>query len=98
MTPKGVTDDFYIRLALHQGSALSPFLFTIAMDELTKGIQDELPWSMLFTDDTVIIDETREGVNAKLERWGQTLESSGFRVSRLETEYLHNISVEGKTR
>ena len=41
--PGGVTNDFFIGMDLHQGSALSPFLFTLVMDELTRGIQDELP-------------------------------------------------------
>jgi len=44
---------------------------------------------MLFTDDIVLIDESREGVNAKLERWRDTLEAEGFRLSRLKTEYSH---------
>ena len=39
------------------------------MDELTKAIQDEIPRCMLFVDDIVLIDETRVGVNAKLELW-----------------------------
>jgi len=38
----GDTYDFFVRMGLHQGSALSPFLFTIVMNKLTKGIQDEL--------------------------------------------------------
>ena len=59
------------------------------MDELTRGIQDELPLCMLFADDIVLIDETRWGVNDKLERWRHTLESRGFRVSRTKTEYFH---------
>ena len=66
-TPGGVTDDFCVGIGLHQGSTLSPFLFTLIMDELTKGIQDGLPWCMLFADDIALIDETKEGVNAKLE-------------------------------
>ena len=61
---------------------LSPFLFDIVMDELTKAIQDEIPWCMLFADDIVLVDETRAGVNAKLELWRQALESQGFRLSR----------------
>ena len=42
-TPGGFTNDFFIGMGMHQGSALSPFLFTLVMDELTRGIQDESP-------------------------------------------------------
>ena len=53
-------------------------------------------WCMLFADDIVLIDESREGVNTKLERWRDTLEAKGFRLSRSKTEYLHcRFSVEG---
>jgi len=55
----GVTNDVYVGIGLYKGSALSPFLFTLVMDELTKEIQDELAWCMLFTYDIVLIDETR---------------------------------------
>ena len=61
----GDTEDFFIDIGLHQGSVLSLFLFTIVMNELTREIQDEIPWCMLFTDDIVLIDESREGVNTK---------------------------------
>ncbi|XP_060191168.1 uncharacterized protein LOC132620753 [Lycium barbarum] len=43
---------------------------------------------MLFADDIVLLDETRSGVNSKLEDWRQTLESKGFKLSRTKTEYL----------
>ena len=48
------------------------------MDELTRAIQDEIPWYMLFADDIVLVDETRTGINTKLELWRQTLESRGL--------------------
>ena len=38
----GITSDFSITIELHQGSALSPFVFVIVMDELTRAIQDEI--------------------------------------------------------
>ena len=59
------------------------------MGELTRGIRDEIHWCMLFTDDIVLIDETREGVNAKLEWWRDTLKGKDFRLSRSNTEYLY---------
>ena len=32
----GITSEFSITIGLHQGSILSPFLFAIVMDELTR--------------------------------------------------------------
>ncbi|KAG5591582.1 hypothetical protein H5410_042096 [Solanum commersonii] len=55
---------------------------------MTWSIQEEVPWCMLFVDDIVLIDETRDRVNARLEVWRQALESKGFRLSRTKTEYL----------
>ena len=88
-TPGGVTNDFVIGIGLHQGSTLSPFVFTLIMDELTNGIQNELLRCMLFVNNIVLIDEIREGVNGKLERWTHSLEWRGLRVSRSKTEYLY---------
>jgi len=42
-TYRGITNDFSITIGLHQGSALSPILFVIVMDELTRAIQNEIP-------------------------------------------------------
>ncbi|PUZ46468.1 hypothetical protein GQ55_7G080900 [Panicum hallii var. hallii] len=58
------------------------------MDEITRDIQDDIPWCMLFADDVVLVDESRAGVNMKLELWRHTLESRGFRLSRTKTEYM----------
>ena len=60
----GDTTDFPINIGLHQeGSALSPYLFALVMDEVTRDIQGDIPWSMLFTDDVVLVNESRTGVN-----------------------------------
>ena len=71
----GITSDFSVRIELYQGFALSPFFFSIVIDELTRAIQDEISWCMLFVDDIVLVDEMRAGVNVKLELWRQILES-----------------------
>ncbi|KAL6551279.1 UDP-D-apiose/UDP-D-xylose synthase 2 [Orobanche minor] len=46
-TNVGRTEEFPITIGVHQGSALSPFLFAIVMDELTRGIQNDVPWCMM---------------------------------------------------
>ena len=82
------TKYFPISVGLHQGSALSPYLFSLVMDVLTRHLQEDVPWCMLFADDILLVDKTREGVEGKLELWRSTLESKGFRLSRSKTEYM----------
>jgi len=65
----GNTDYFSIKIVLHQGSALSPYLFALVMDEVTRNIQWDIPWCMLFADNVVLVDESQAGVNRKLELW-----------------------------
>jgi hypothetical protein len=61
------TNDFLINIELHQGSALSSYLFVLMMYEVTKGIQGGIPWCMLYADDVVLMDESMTGVDQKLE-------------------------------
>ena len=68
-TCDGDTTDFPISIGLHQGSALNPYLFSLLMDEVTRDIQDDITWCMLFADDVVLVDESRTRVNRKLELW-----------------------------
>ena len=80
--------DFPIKIRLCQGSALSSYLFALVTGEVIRDIQGNIPWCMLFADDVVLVDESRAGVNRKLELWRRTLESKGFRLSRTKTEYM----------
>jgi hypothetical protein len=66
-TSDGDTNDFPINIGLNQGSALSSYLFTLVMDEVTRDIQGGIPWCMLFADEVVLLDESRTGVDQKLE-------------------------------
>ena len=47
-----------------------------------------MPWCMLFVDDIVLVAETSEEANAKLEEWRVVLEGKGLRIKRTKTEYL----------
>ena len=58
------------------------------MDRLTDEVRREPPWTMLFADDIVICEETREEVERRLESWKYALERRGMKVSRSKTDYL----------
>ena len=70
----GLTEEFEVGVGLHQGSALSPFLFAIVMDKLTVDIRKETPWDMLFADDIVLAREDQRELEEDLEIWRNALE------------------------
>ncbi|KAK3513741.1 hypothetical protein QTP70_028743 [Hemibagrus guttatus] len=86
----GQTEEFKVEVGLHQGSALSPFLFAIVMDQLSEEVRQESPWTMMFADDIVICSESREQVEESLERWRFALERRGMKdVKKVqEIKYL----------
>ncbi|KAK3525945.1 hypothetical protein QTP70_011035 [Hemibagrus guttatus] len=94
----GQTEEFNVEVGLHQGSALSPFLFAIVMDQLSEEVRQESPWTMMFADDIVICSESREQVEENLERWRFALERRGMKVSRSKTEYMCVNEREGSGR
>ena len=63
----GTTEGFEV--GLHQVSALSPFLFNIVFDVLTRRVRQGVPWSMMYADDVVLCGETSGEVERRLEEW-----------------------------
>lgn len=90
-TNSGSTEEIDIKVGLHQGSALSPLLFIIIMDVITEDIDEDTPWAMLFADDLVLCDSSREHLEMRLEVWRERMESVGLKLSRSKTEYLPPI-------
>ena len=84
----GTSEPFTVEVGLHQGSALSPFLFAIIMDALTDDIRKETPWQMMFADDVVLCAREKESLRDDLEAWREALEKRGMKVSRAKTEYM----------
>ena len=50
----GLTEEFNVGVCIHQGSALSPFLFAVFMVKLTGDISTDAQWDMLFGDDIAL--------------------------------------------
>ena len=103
-TAAGTTEPFTVEVGIHQGSALSPFLFAIVMDQLTEGLRRPNPWTMMFADDIALLNESGEEAEEELESWREAMERRGLRVSRTKTEYMclnkqtegHEIKLKGQ--
>jgi hypothetical protein len=39
------------------------FKYALVMNKVTRDIQDDIPWCMLFADDVVLLDESRTETN-----------------------------------
>src|SRR5208337_2207372 len=71
-----------------QGSALSPLLFILCMDTVTKDIQTNHPWTLLYADDIMIASETRLSLEQQVQEWKTRLEQFGMKLNTKKTEYL----------
>ena len=56
----GSTERFEVKVGLHQGSALSPLLSITVMDAISQEVGRGPPHAMLFADDLVLCENTRE--------------------------------------
>ena len=75
------SDEFEVNVGVHQGSVLSPFLFTIVVDVVTECARVGLLSEMLYADDLVLMSETMEGLQSKFWKWKEAFESKGLKVN-----------------
>ena len=52
------SNEFEVKVGVHEGSVLSPLLFIIVLEALSREFCTSSPWELLYTDDFVLIAET----------------------------------------
>ena len=90
------SDEFTIKVGVHQGSALSSLPFIIVMGALSREFKVGCPWELLYTDDLVLMAETLEDLKKKFIIWKDSIQAKGLRVSINKTKLVcskHNSSV-----
>lgn len=81
-------EDFTVKVGVHRESALSLYLFSLIMDELTESVQDKALRIMMFADDVVLADDNTNVLQGKHERWQEILEKKQTENKWPKTEFL----------
>ena len=93
--PAGLTDSFPVTVGVHQGSALSPLLFVIVMNSITRDLQKCVPWTLLYADDVMLAADSRKDLETQVQTWHDRLQGFGLRLNIHKTEYLETIPSPG---
>ena len=72
-TDAGLSDSFYVKVDLHQGSVRIPLLFAIFMVVVSSEARSGLPSELLYADDLVLMAPTMEQLGRCVAEWRASL-------------------------
>ena len=82
------SEEFEVGVGVHQGSVLSPLLFIIVLEALSRDFRVGVPWELFFADDLVIIATSLEECVERVKAWKEGLESKGLHVNMTKTKFM----------
>ena len=85
---EGFSKEFEVKVGVHQGSVLSPLLFIIVLQALSREFRAGVPWEDLYADDLVIIADSLEECVRRLLIWKEAMEKKGLRVNAGKTKVM----------
>ena len=85
---RGISEHFQVGIGLHQGSALSPFLFIMLVDTLSQDVRTELPWELLYSNDLAMIYIASTDTQNRLESWQKVLTDTGLKINAGKTGHM----------
>ena len=85
---EGYSEESEVKVGVHQGSVLSPLLFIIVLEALSREFRSGVPWEDLYADDLVITAESLEECVGRLLTWKEAMEKKGLRVNAGKTKIM----------
>ena len=86
----GHSEEFDVGVGVHQGSVLSPFLFSILLDVLSEDGRKGVLYELFYADDLVLMAETMEELEAQFIRWKAAFEGKGSKVNLGKTKVMES--------
>ncbi|XP_002731282.2 uncharacterized protein LOC100366586, partial [Saccoglossus kowalevskii] len=83
-----LSEEFEVKVGVHQGSVLSPLIFAVVIDVVTESAREGLMGEMLYADYLVLMDDTMEGLREKFVKWKKAFESKGLKVNLGKTKVM----------
>src|SRR5271157_5206058 len=84
----GESKEFEVKVGVHQGSVLSPLLFTIVLEALSRESKEGLPFELLYADDLALLAESENELMEKVTHWKVALEAKGLKVNMGKTKVM----------
>ena len=85
---EGYSEEFEVKVCVHQGLVPSPLLFIIVLEALSRKFGFGVPWEDLYADDLVVIAESLKECVRRLLTWKEAMEEKGLRVNAGKTKIM----------
>jgi len=79
---------FNVKVGLHQGSVLSPLLFVIVMEMVSRELRASLLVELLYADELILMAESEESLCDKIVKWKSGLEAKGLKMTTGKTKVI----------
>ena len=76
-----LSEEFEVKVGMHLGSVLSPFLFAVVVDVVTAFAREGALSVLLYADDLVLMSDTTEGLRYKFVKWKEAFERKGLKFT-----------------
>ena len=85
-------------MGVHQGSVLSPLLFIIILEAISREFRVTVghPWKHLYADDLNLIADTEDALMIKLSAWKDHMEANRLRVNVGKTKVMYCVARSGQ--
>jgi len=74
---------------LHQGSVLSPLLFAMLMNEISRDVKEGGVTEILYADDLILLGDDWTELENRYSRWKRAIKEKGMKANVCKTKVFY---------